>query len=348
MTAQIINQPELFGEAADAVLESGACDALAIFLTTIAHSPRLRGPLMQVFTALRQKHPESVLAVCMRAPEEVKRDLAALGYVQIDEPSRLIGVLAALADIRQHLEAGAIPAMAATADLRLSLPAMGRISEHDAKALLGGAGLPFAREHLVRTSGEAAQTATVIGFPVVLKLVSPDVTHKSEIGGVMLGLADEAAVKAAFDTILANAAAKAPDATVDGVLVGEMVTGGHEMIVGGHVDEVAGPLVTVGAGGIYAEILRDVATACAPVGMDDAMRLIGRLQIGRILKGARGLPPAGLSALANVVLRVSQLIAANADQIEALEINPLIVRADRLGAVGVDAVIIPKHRPRPA
>ncbi|WP_026379466.1 acetate--CoA ligase family protein [Afifella pfennigii] len=345
VTAQIINEPHLFAQAVDAVLDSGACDALAIFLTTLAHAPRLREPLMNVFRELRAKHPESVLGICMLAPEAVRRELSELGYIQIDEPSRLIETLGALADIRGALEARDVPGPIASPELYLPLDG-GALSEHAAKAILARAGLPFAEERLARSAAQARRAARAIGFPVVVKLASPDIAHKSEIGGVVLGLWDDEAVAAAYDRVLARASEAAPEAEVEGVLVAAMLTGGHELIVGGHIDEVAGPLVTVGVGGVFVEVLRDTVSACAPIDPAAATQLIGRLKIAPILAGARGRPKADLPVLAEIVARLSQIVAANADQIDSLEINPLLVRAEGEGALGLDALIVSKRTMR--
>lgn len=342
VTAQIINEPGAFGQTVEAVLQSGECDALAIFLTTVTYSPDLQRPLMQLFADLRRKYPDHVIGICMLAPDEVKKELSSYGYIQIDEPSRLIETIAALAHIHHQLDKNSPvpPASDVLRTFRLNLHST-NIGEHEAKTLLSQAGLYFARERLVTSAEEAAEIAAEIGFPVALKLASPDVTHKSEIGGVILNLADEGGVETAFKSICQNAKWSVPHARVDGIIVSQMITDGIEMIVGGHIDDVAGPLVTVGAGGIFVEILYDITAACAPVCFDAAMAMIARLQITPILEGARGRPKADQRTLAQTIVTVSQLIAANADQIEALEINPLIVRSEGLGVVGVDALIVP-------
>ena len=307
VTAQIINQPELFGETVDAVLDSGACDALAIFLTTVAYAPKLRAPLMEVFRGLRRKHPESVLGVCMLAPDDVRRELSELGYIQIDEPSRLIETIAALSDIRARL---AVPAQErSTPDpaLRLAIGS-GPISEHGAKLALSQAGLPFAIERLATSAADAVSIAESIGFPAAMKVASPDIAHKSEIGGVILDLPDAEAVGAAFGTLMARAAAKAPHAAIEGVLVSKMLAAGIEIIVGGRIDEVAGPLVTVGAGGIFVEVMRDSATACAPVTPAEALALDRPAPYradpeGRTRAARRGRPRSGRVRRASVTDR---------------------------------------------
>jgi acetate---CoA ligase (ADP-forming) len=346
VTAQIINQPELFGETIDAVLDSTVCDALAIFLTTVAYAPKLRAPLMAVFRELRRKHPQSVLGVCMLAPEDVRQELSTLGYIQIEEPSRLIETIAALCDIRARLEMLGPRATKPDPALLLALGA-GLIGEHAAKSELSDVGVPFALERLATSAAEAAKIAELIGFPAAMKIASPDIPHKSEIGGVILDLPDAESVTTAFGTLMARAAAMAPHAAIEGMLVSKMISDGIEIIVGGRIDEVAGPLVTVGAGGIFVEVMRDSATACAPVSMAEAMGLIGRLRIAPILHGARGRPAVDVPALAEIVALLSRIVAANADRIDTLEINPLIVGARGTGAFGVDALIVPKAERSP-
>ena len=152
-----------------------------------------------------------------------------------------------------------------------------------------------------------------MGGPVAMKIVSPDIPHKTEVGGVVLGVEGAAAAEAAFERIMENAARHAPDARIDGVLISPMISGGVECILGAKIDPVFGPVVMFGLGGILTEVLRDVAFRRAPFGPDVAREMIDELKGAAVLKGARGQPPADLDALADAIAKLSLFAAANAD-----------------------------------
>jgi succinyl-CoA synthetase beta subunit len=170
---------------------------------------------------------------------------------------------------------------------------------------------------------------------VVLKLDSPDFSHKSDVGGVALNLTDRAAVQTAFENILGAARAASPEATIQGVLVQKMLSGGQELIAGVRRDPQFGPLALVGSGGVEVELLRDVATAIAPLSEAQASRLLDDTRAGVRLKGWRGMPPADRPAAIEAMRRVAQ-IACDFPEIDELEVNPLYVLPDGEGTYAVD------------
>jgi acetyltransferase len=182
---------------------------------------------------------------------------------------------------------------------------------------------------------EAARIAGEMGYPVVLKLDSEDISHKSDAGGVRLNLSDAPAVEGAFEQIIAAAKDARPDASIQGVLVQKMMTGGQELIVGVRRDPQFGPLALVGSGGVEVELLRDVATAIAPLSHNQAERLLDKTRAGLRLKGWRGLAPADSKAVVAAMRRVAQ-IACDFPEIEELEINPLYVLPEGEGAFALD------------
>jgi hypothetical protein len=192
-------------------------------------------------------------------------------------------------------------------------------------------------ERACATAEEAVAAARAFGFPVVAKLLSPDILHKSEIGGVLLDLADEAAVRSGFATLLARAADRAPGARVDGVLVAKQVGGAVEMAVGVVRDPVFGPVAMVGLGGVFIEIFRDVAFRRCPVSEADATAMIRSLRGFPLLDGARGRPKADVPALARAVAALSRF--GTLPRIASAEVNPLMVLPDGEGALAADAVI---------
>jgi len=179
----------------------------------------------------------------------------------------------------------------------------------------------------------------LIGDRLVLKIVSPQITHKTEVGGVMLDV-PAAEAGAAYDRLIERVKARAPGATLDGVLMSPMVRGGVEMILGVQDDAVFGPVVLLGLGGIFVEVLRDVTFRIAPFGVEEAHRMIGELRGATILEGARGQPPADLDALATALSRLSLFAAAQRGRFTSIDINPLLVRAKGEGAAALDALIL--------
>jgi acetate---CoA ligase (ADP-forming) len=209
-----------------------------------------------------------------------------------------------------------------------------KLSELEALELLEAYGIATAPAELAGTAEEAARLAHRIGTPVALKLVSPQVMHKSDVGGVRLGLRSPAEVDAAVDEMLAEVRRNVPDAEVEGVLVQRMVSGGTETIAGISRDPVFGPLVMFGMGGIFVEVLRDVAFRVAPFGRREAEDLLDGIRAAAILRGVRGQPAADREALIAVLLRLSRL-AEDLPEVQELDVNPLLARGD--GAVALDA-----------
>jgi acyl-CoA synthetase (NDP forming) len=213
----------------------------------------------------------------------------------------------------------------------------GQWSEDAARRLLAEAGVPVVPARLVTSAGNAARAAAEFGGPVCLKVVSPQILHKTDIGGVLLDVAAaEAPVKTAFEAV--TAAAKNVDgATVDGVLVSPMRRGGAELLVGVVRDPHWGPMLAVALGGVFVEVLKDSALAPLPVSPRQARRMLDQLRGRAVLDGVRGAAPADLDALAAVIARTGDLALALGDDLESLEINPL--RVDGAAIEALDAVV---------
>lgn len=211
------------------------------------------------------------------------------------------------------------------------------LSEVEAKQALIDAGIPATKTTLATTSEEARRQADEMGYPVVLKVVSPDIAHKSDVGGVKLNLQNADEVAAAFDAIMASAKAAQPNARIDGVSVQQMAAPGTEVIVGMTTDPQFGPVMMFGLGGIMVEVLKDVAFRLVPLERKDAEDMIMEIKGRPVLEGVRGQPPANLDALTDLIVRVSQFIEANPD-IRELDLNPVL--ASPSGAIAVDARIV--------
>jgi acyl-CoA synthetase (NDP forming) len=217
--------------------------------------------------------------------------------------------------------------------------------EPDAYRLLEMYDLPVPRHRFVREAGEAAAAAEAIGFPVVLKVVSPEIIHKSEAGGVRLDLRDAAAVRAAFEEVRASARQARPDALLSGALVVEMARPGTEVIVGMTRDPQFGPTVMFGLGGIFVELYRDVAFRIVPLAERDAREMIREVKGLALLTGFRGRPPGDLEAIVRILLRVSRL-AAECPEIAEVDLNPIVIY--ERGALLLDARVLLRLEEAPA
>jgi len=270
--------------------------------------------------------------------DPVRARLRARGFPFHDRVEDALRVARALVDCgRGRAEAPAVrpadlePAASAAAGL-----APGRLTEVEVKRLLRACGVACCRERQTASPEEAVAAAAAIGYPVAVKGVCRALIHKSDVGAVRLRLGGEAAVRAACAEIAASVSAAQPDASLEGWLVAEMVEGVAEVIVGTRWDPQFGSLLLVGFGGLFVEVLRDVRPALAPVSPAVAAALLGRLRLWPLLDGARGRPPADVTALAELVSRVSWLAADLGPRLVELDLNPVIVRAAGEGAIVVD------------
>ncbi len=217
-----------------------------------------------------------------------------------------------------------------------------KLLEHEAISVIKSYGIPVAEAYLAKNVEEAIEIASKIGYPVVLKLVSPDISHKSDVGGVIVGINSPDQVREAFNKIMENVPKKAPNARITGILVQKMAEkGGIEVIVGGLRDNVFGPVVMFGLGGIFVEVLKDVSFRVAPLTHEDALDMIKEIKARKILEGYRNTPPVNKEALADIIVKVAKLLEEN-PEIDSLDLNPIIAYPDK--AIVVDARIILKKR----
>jgi acetate---CoA ligase (ADP-forming) len=213
-----------------------------------------------------------------------------------------------------------------------------RLTERESKAVLELYGIPAVREVSAETAESAVAAGARLGFPIALKVESPDISHKTEAGVVALNVRSGAELCAAYDRIMANARRFAPQARISGVLLQPMVPSGVEVVVGARVDPLLGPLVVAGFGGVLVELLRDSSVELAPVNVDEAGRMLRRLKGGALFGGFRGGAAIDLARLADIVVRVSEFAADQQARIAELDINPIICSA--AGLFAVDALIV--------
>jgi len=209
--------------------------------------------------------------------------------------------------------------------------------EHEAKKLFGLYGMPVTRIQVAGTEEEAVKAAKKIGFPIVLKIVSPQILHKSDAGGVIVGVKDEQGIRDGFKKIIANAKNYKADAEITGVLVQEMAPKGTEIIVGSTTDPTFGPTIMFGLGGIFVEILKDVSFRVVPIDQVDAMEMLDEIKAKKILDGARGMPPSDKKTLADILVKTSRMLE-ECPEIKELDMNPILAYPD--GARIVDGRVI--------
>ncbi len=303
----------------------------------------------QVIVEIAAETPIPILACLMgeASMEEAEGILGAAGVPNIAFPERAARALKALDDYRQlgdepSSEAETFPVNQAPVNSVIeSALAEGRVTigDTEARSILDAYGFQIPASELAETSDAATHIAERLGNPVVLKIASPDILHKTDIGGVRVGLGSAAEVRDAFDLITYRAQRYTPEARLWGCLVQKMVPAGLEVLIGMNRDPQFGPLVTFGLGGIYVEILKDVAFRVAPFSRLDAERMIHEIRAKALLDGVRGQPPVDKGALVEAILRVGQLVV-EFPQIAELDINPFIVYEEGRGGIAIDARLV--------
>ena len=340
ITAQAFNDLTLVAANLDTMLAEGIYDSIVAFFTFVAAATAMVGPISETFREARRRHPGCLLIMSIVGPPEIVRRYEETGCPVFEDPARAVRAVDALSRFSEAF-ARRTPPRTITPTASSPLPAS-PIGEPAAKRILAEAGLSVVEERLSSTANEAVAAATELGFPVALKIASPDILHKTEAGGVQLGLATADDVAQAFAAVTGRARLARPDARIEGVLVSRMVTGGVETILGVQDDPTFGPVVMFGLGGIFVAALEDVAFRVAPFGDDEAHRMMRELKGFPLLAGARGRPPCDLDALAAALAALSRFAAAHTGALESAELNPVMVFAEGHGLVALDALIVTK------
>ena len=269
---------------------------------------------------------------------ERRKEMEDLGYIVIREPTRAVSVAASLLRFGRSFAAPA-PEIPAKLPNPVVVPPQA-LNELEAKSLLASAGIPTVKETLATSASAAASAVAGLSGPAALKLVSPDILHKSEIGGVMLNVTADGAADA-YERLLDRAMRHKPDAYIEGVVVAPMIDGGVETILGVKRDPAFGPVVVFGLGGVFVEVLQDVTRRIAPFGVAEAHEMIREVKGYPLLEGVRGGDVADLDALAEALSRLSVFAYENRDRVDSIDINPFLVLPKGQSAVAVDALIVP-------
>lgn len=338
-TAQALTDLPLMTGFMSAMLEKGGYDFFTGIFGSGPSSPSFADRLREVLETASQASRTTVMSLTMSAPPEIVRSYEDKGFIVNEDGTALMTALGALVHFRKSFDRARLAKGEFAADVAADL---GRapLSEHAAKRILAQAGITFPNEILMRPDEDAGALAASVGFPCVFKIVSPDIAHKTEIGGVIVGIRNEKEGRNAAATILARAAERRPDAHVEGLLISPMIEGGVEVIAGVSVDPTFGPVVMFGLGGIFVEVLKDVTFRAAPFGVAEAHRMIREIRGFPMLEGVRGAPPCDVEALAQMLSALSRFAAANAGDIESIDLNPVRVLEAGKGVAALDALIV--------
>jgi acyl-CoA synthetase (NDP forming) len=339
VTAQSLVDPDLYRKAMKPFLDDERYGSLvlAVVLSSPTHSARKMGPII---AALEHFGPPKPVVFAMLGEDsevapEIVAELRSLGVPFFRSPERALRALARLVGLRAPQPASSTPSAFLAGE---RLPS-GVIPEYIAKSLLAEAGIPVPRAELVTELQDARQAAARIGYPVVLKAQSPALPHKSDAGGVVLGLADDASLVEAWRKLNADIARARLGLQLDGVLVEAMARSGLELIVGTRNDLDWGPVLLVGVGGIWAEALRDVRVFPADLAPAAIVSELRKLKAASLLTGFRGAPALDLAAVAEIASRLGRFASVH-PEIAEIDVNPLLVYPEQEGAVAIDALIV--------
>ena len=336
VTAQGTNTGPAMMTAMEHLAESDEIDML-LLVSSLASSTRASLDSERI-RAVAAKCGKPMTVWTYTLPSEFGRNAASGCGLFLHSDLRGCGL--AFGKLADYAEALTRPLPAAfdpvTARLEPGLPRI--VPEYQAKQALA-AWLPAAAERLAGSAAEAADAAAALGFPVVLKVQSADLPHKTEAGGVRLNLADRESVSAAYTAMLADVARHKPDAAIDGVLVQKMAPKGHELVIGMVNDPTFGPILMLGLGGTSVELFGDVVHAPAPVDEAEAERMIRALKSAPLLTGFRGSAPIDLAPVAKLVAALSRAALTLRDQVAEFELNPVILHADGSGLTVADALL---------
>jgi acyl-CoA synthetase (NDP forming) len=333
ITAQLSTDPHLLAASMRVALETQNFDFVFGFFGVYASVPALNDVILQDLIQLKRDYPAALMGVGVICPPEIAQKYEAAGYLVFEEPARAVRAMAALCFFARNFEQTSIQAPVAVMP-KLEIAA--RYNESGAKALLAQLGIRSPAEAVAATPEEAGKYAAALTFPVALKIISADILHKSDIGGVKLNLGTADAVEAAARAMAEEVKSHAPHARQEGFLVSEMAGPGVELIIGTRRDKLFGALVMVGLGGVTAELFKDVAIRLAPVTEDEAEAMLRQLTSFPLLDGWRGAARSDIKAATRAIAAISQLAAAE-PKIATIEVNPLRVQTS--GALALDAVI---------
>ncbi len=343
VTGQFLAEPALLRESVKLVL---ADPQVHIGIVWLQLMDAYADVLVALFRELQAEVSKPFVVCWVAAPEQALQELRGAGIAVLRGAEPAVDAVAALVDYaaaRRRWQADhAVRAALRLPEVQLP-PQPGPLATLDGARLLQACGVPLAATALATTADAAVACASQLGYPVALKIESPDILHKTDVGGVRLELSDPAAVRSAFLQVIENAKRHAPSARITGVIVQAMVRGEIEFVIGLKRDPVFGAIVMAGLGGVFIEVLNDVALRAAPVTETEAGRMLDELQGRALLDGVRGKPAADRAALVKLISAISLFGAAAGERLAELDLNP--VRVGPRGAVAADWLMVLDRAP---
>tara|TARA_B100000795_G_scaffold177529_1_gene134207 strand:+ start:1608 stop:3695 length:2088 start_codon:yes stop_codon:yes gene_type:complete len=339
VTAQFFNDLSIVPKFTDLMLSRGGYDALIGFWTTVPGSPILSNPLLASLKQAMKGYEDKLFINCMVAPEDIVKTYENEGFLCIEDPTRAVVAMSALMFFGEKFNEKNVINNFNKNDFSVQIPNK-KLNEFDCSKILRNAGLPIVPSFLIHSAGELSSIFKRDNDKYVMKIVSSDIQHKTDIGGVILNIENINDAQEAYEKILSNVKKNAPEAKIDGVMVSPMIKGGIECILGAKIDPVFGPIVMFGLGGIYAEVMKDIAFAEAPLSEKKAEKMISSLKGRDLFYGTRGQLSVDIKSLVKLIVSMSNFIAANSDKVDQVEMNPVLVSEKQI--IALDALIITK------
>jgi acetyltransferase len=341
LTAQVLGHSEGWYRSIKCVADDPNTDAVVVFIGLLEH---MKDELIPPLVKINSETDKPILVTWMACDEAIRKDFGKNGIPLYEEPHRCVYALSMLNKYRSLQETQAehvnSPVSVNVGEVLESTENVsGVLDEVTSKKILARAGLPIANEVLITSREDAPAALDQVNGRAVMKVVSRDLPHKSDVGGVVLNIREPEKATRAFDQIMHNVRLVKPDANIIGVLVSEMVDSDLEMLVGLKNDPVFGPVIMTGLGGVFVEIFQDVSTRVLPIGKWDAHSMLKELKAYPLLLGVRGGRKKDIEAVVDTLVRVGSLGMSLGAKLSEMDINPLMIMSEGEGVKAVDALI---------
>ncbi len=336
VTAQFFNDLSIVPKFIDLMLSQGGYDGIIGFWTSVAGSPKMSQPLLNALKQAMSNYSEKIFINSMVASEDIVKHYEKEGFLSIEDPTRAVVSMAALMYFGEKFNEK-IEKIEIQPPLKINIPKR-NLNEIECVEILEKFDINLNKGKLIKNVQEIKNIYKDIEDGYVMKVVSKDIQHKTEVGGISINIKSLIEAETKYDEILQNVKTKSPKALIDGVMISPMIKGGVEAILGAKVDPVFGPVVMFGLGGIYTEVLKDISFAEAPLNKKLAKKMISRLKSANMFDGARGLK-LNLDHLLDNIVKLSEFIYIYKDFVKEVEMNPLVIKEDMV--IGLDALIIP-------
>ncbi len=349
LTAQLFIDTALFQQALRMVMQDPEVDVGGFFYNLEMPDPEAAQKIIEVYRELEKPLIVFTWPTGQEYAMKAKESLVQAGVPVIEHIPSGLWAISALAEwVQKTKNTQVYPATVPGEEQKIALEKVRQyraegsnvLTEWRSKKILDLYGIPVTEEYLAQNAGEAVEAAKKIGFPVALKIMSPQLLHKTDVGGVVLNLNSAAEVESAYHEMMQKVEESSPEAKVEGVLVQQMLPAGLEVIVGIKNDQIFGPVVVFGLGGVFVEVFKDASTRVAPLSENDAREMIEEIKGKILLDGFRGQKPRDIDALVDILLKVSRMGVELEDAVEEIDINPLILYEAGKGAVAADALIV--------